>query len=228
MSFLAALAAAIWLGLVTSISPCPLATNVAATSFLARRLESQRRGVLGVLAYAVGRAVAYAVIGVVVAWGLATAPETSMLLQRLLQPFIGPLLVLVACVLLGWIPLRLDIGPAKSGSVEGLTRYGLAGAFLLGVLFAVTFCPISAALFFGSLLPLAVSSPAQLPLFVAYGLATAVPVAIVALLVLLGASGGAKVLGGLERWQAGIQAVTGWIILAVGIHLTLTGTLKVV
>lgn len=228
MSFLAALAAAIWLGLVTSISPCPLATNVAATSFLARRLESQRRGVLGVLAYAAGRAVAYAVIGVVVAWGLAAAPATSMLLQRFLQPFIGPLLVVVACVLLGWIPLRLDFGPAKPGSVEGLTRYGLAGAFLLGVLFAVTFCPISAALFFGSLLPLAVGSPAQLPLFVAYGLATAVPVAIVALLVLLGASGGAKVLGGLERWQAGIQAVTGWIILAVGIYLTLTGTLKVV
>lgn len=50
MSVLASLAAAIWLGLVTSISPCPLATNIAATSFLARRLESQRRGVLGVLA----------------------------------------------------------------------------------------------------------------------------------------------------------------------------------
>ena len=228
MSFLAALAAAIWLGLVTSISPCPLATNVAATSFLARRLESQRRGVLGVLAYAVGRAVAYAVIGVVVAWGLATAPETSMLLQRLLQPFIGPLLVLVACVLLGWIPLRLDIGPAKPGSVEGLTRYGLAGAFLLGVLFAVTFCPISAALFFGSLLPLAVSSPAQLPLFVAYGLATAVPVAIVALLVLLGASGGAKVLGGLERWQGPLQTANGWLIVGIGAYLTLSGTLGVI
>lgn len=228
MSILAALAAAIWLGLVTSISPCPLATNIAATSFLARRLESQRRGVLGVLAYAVGRAVAYAAIGIVVAWGLAAAPATSMLLQRFLQPFIGPLLVLVAFVLLGWIPLRLDFGPAKPGSVEGLTRYGLAGAFLLGVLFAVTFCPISAALFFGSLLPLAVSSPTQLPLFVAYGLATAVPVALVALLILLGASGGASVLGGLERWQGRVQAATAWVILGVGIYLTLSGTLKVI
>lgn len=227
MSLLAALAAAIWLGLITSISPCPLATNIAATSFLARRLESQRRGVLGVLAYAVGRAVAYAAIGVVVAWGLAAAPATSMLLQRFLQPFIGPLLVLVALVLLGWIPLRLDFGPAKPGSVEGLARYGLAGAFLLGVLFAVTFCPISAALFFGSLLPLAFSSPAQLPLFVAYGLATAVPVAIVALLILLGASGGASVFGGLERWQGRVQTATAWVILGVGVYLTLSGTLKV-
>lgn len=157
MSILAALAAAIWLGLSTSISPRPLATNIAATSFLARRLESQRRGVLGVLAYAVGRAAAYAVIGVIVVWDLAAAPATSMLLQRFLQPF--------------------NFGPAKPGSVEGLTRYDLAGAFLLGVLFAVTFCPISAALFFGSLLTLAVSSPAQWPLFFAYGPATAVPVA---------------------------------------------------
>ena len=68
MTLIGASLAAAWLGLLTSVSPCPLATNIAATSFLARRLESQRRGVLAVLAYAVGRAVAYAAIGIVVAW----------------------------------------------------------------------------------------------------------------------------------------------------------------
>ena len=228
MSLLAALAVAAWLGLVTSISPCPLATNIAAVSFLARRLDSQRRGVLGVLAYAGGRATAYAVIGLMVAWGLAAAPETSRLLQRLLQPFIGPLLIGVGLVLLGWIPLRLDFGPARPGASEGLVRRGLPGAFLLGLLFAITFCPISAALFFGSLLPLALGSPAQLPLFVTYGLATAVPVAVVALLILLGAKSGATVLGGLERWQHGIQTSTAWVILAVGVYLTLSGTLKLI
>lgn len=71
------------------------------------------------------------------------APEASQFLQSFLQPFPRPLLIVVALVLLGWIPLRLDLGPARPGSAEGLADRGLPGAFLLGVLFAVTFCPVS-------------------------------------------------------------------------------------
>jgi cytochrome c biogenesis protein CcdA len=103
-------------------------------------------------------------VGVLVAWGIAAAPQTSRFLQTVLEPFIGPLLIVVGLVLLGWIPLRLNFGPAKPGATEGLANRGLPGAFLLGVLFALTFCPTSAALFFGSLLPLTMSAPTQLPL----------------------------------------------------------------
>lgn len=223
--FVAAGAAA-WLGLMTSVSPCPLATNVAAVSFLARRLESRQRGVLGVLAYASGRAVAYAVIGALVAWGLAAAPQTSSFLQRFIEPFIGPLLILVGLVLLGWIPLRVDFGPARPGASEGLVDRGLPGAFLLGVLFAVSFCPTSAALFFGGLMPLALTSSSQAPLFVVYGLATAVPVGVVALAVVLGANSGAKVVGGLRRWQGPLQTINAWLIIAVGGYLTLASSLR--
>ncbi len=108
MNVLAAAGAAAWLGLMTSISPCPLATNIAAVSFLARRLDSQRRAVLSVIAYALGRAAAYAAVGLLVAWGLAAAPELSRILQRVLEPFIGPLLILVGLVLLGWIPVATE------------------------------------------------------------------------------------------------------------------------
>lgn len=226
MSVLAALAAAAWLGIVTSISPCPLATNIAAVSFLARRLDSRRRAVLGVVAYAGGRAVAYAAIGIIVAWGLAAAPQASQFLQRFLQPFLGPLLIGVGLVLLGWIPLRLDFGPARPGVSEGLVRHGLPGAFLLGLLFAVTFCPISAALFFGSLMPLALASEGPLLLIVVYGLATALPVAVLALLIVLGAGSAARVMNDVQRWQGRVQAVTAWVILAVGVYLTLSGTFK--
>lgn len=228
MSILAAALAAAWLGLMTSVSPCPLATNIAAVSFLVRRLDTKRRAIAGVLAYATGRAVAYVAVGVLVAWGIATAPQTSRFLQTVLEPFIGPLLIVVGLVLLGWIPLRLSFGPAKPGATEGLANRGLPGAFLLGVLFALTFCPTSAALFFGSLLPLSLTAPAQLPLFVIYGLATAVPVTIVALAVLFGAQAGADVLGGVQRWQGPLQTANAWLIVAIGTYLTLSGTLKLI
>ena len=55
MSLSAMLGTALWLGLLTSISPCPLATNLAATAYLARRVESRRRAVTGAVAYTLGR-----------------------------------------------------------------------------------------------------------------------------------------------------------------------------
>ena len=228
MSLLAAVLAAAWLGLMTSVSPCPLATNIAAVSFLARRLDTKQRAIAGVLAYATGRAVAYIAVGVLVAWGIAAAPQASRFLQTVLEPFIGPLLIVVGLVLLGWIPLRLSFGPAKPGATEGLANRGLPGAFLLGILFAVTFCPTSAALFFGSLLPLTVNGPTQLPLFVIYGLATAVPVAVVALAVLFGAQAGAKVFGSVQRWRGPLQTVNASLIIAIGIYLTLAASLRVI
>lgn len=213
---------------MTSVSPCPLATNIAAVSFLARRLDTKHRAIAGVFAYATGRAVAYVAVGVLVAWGFAAAPQTSRLLQTVLEPFIGPLLILVGLALLGWIPLRLDFGPAKPGAAEGLADRGLPGAFLLGVLFALTFCPTSAALFFGSLLPLSLTAPSRLPLYVIYGLATAIPVAIVALAILFGAQAGARVLGGVQRWQEPLQTVNAWLIVGIGAYLTLSGSLGMI
>lgn len=228
MTLISAGLAAAWLGILTSISPCPLATNVAAVSFLARRLDSSRRAMLGVISYAAGRAAAYATIGLLVAWGVAAAPATSRLLQAALEPVIGPLLIVVGLVLLGVIPLSVNFGPAKPGATEGLANRGLPGAFLLGVLFAITFCPTSAALFFGSLLPLSLTAPSQLPLFVVYGLATAVPVAVVALAVLFGAQAGARVVGGLQRWQGPLQTANAWLIVGIGAYLTLSGSLGVI
>lgn len=228
MTLIGASLAAAWLGLLTSVSPCPLATNIAAVSFLARRLDSSRRAILGVISYAAGRATVYATIGLLVAWGLAAAPAASRILQSALEPFIGPLLIVVGLVLLGWIPLNLSFGPAKPSTTEGLANRGLPSAFLLGVLFAVTFCPTSAALFLGSLLPLALTAQTPLPLFVIYGLATAVPVAVVALAVLFGAQAGARLVGGLQRWQGSLQTANAWLIVAIGTSLTLSGTLGVV
>jgi cytochrome c biogenesis protein CcdA len=226
LSVLAAAAAGSWLGIITSISPCPLATNIAAVSFLSRRLDSRQRALLGMTAYAAGRAVAYLAIGLAVGWGLAAAPETSRFLQGFLQPVLGPLLIAAGVVLLGWIPLHVDFRPSRTGVAEGLTRQGLPGAFLLGALFALTFCPISAALFFGSLMPLALASASPALPILAYGIATALPVGVLALLIVLGTGSAARWMGGIKRVQPLLHKATAWVIVAVGTYLTLTGTLR--
>ena len=177
MGYISVLISALWLGLLTSVSPCPLATNIAAVSFLARRMHSRPKAVAGALVYAFGRALVYTLIGLLLALGLAAAPTLSHFLQSSLLPFLGPILILVALVLIGWLTLPLDFGFNGSGTASRLARHGLLGELLLGMLFALSFCPVSAALFFGTLLPIGLASPLPLPVFAVYGAGTALPVA---------------------------------------------------
>lgn len=225
MTILSAMLAALWLGLLTSVSPCPLATNIAAVSFLACRMHSRRMAVAGAVAYATGRAAVYVIIGLLLALGLAAAPTVSTFLQTQLLPFVGPLLIVVALVLLDWIHLPLDFGFHNQKAAGRLASLGLLGEFLLGMLFALTFCPVSAALFFGTLLPLAVASPLPIPLFAVYGIGTALPVGVLAVLIALGLASAGKLIAALQRWQGRVRAATAAVILLVGLWLTLSASL---
>lgn len=221
------LLAAAWLGILTSISPCPLATNIAAVSYLSRRMHSRRLAALGAVAYAAGRTAVYIVIGLVVAWGLSSSPELSAFLQGNIGPFVGPVLIVVALVLLGWIRLPIDFRVGGQTTAERLAALGVAGEFLIGVLFALTFCPVSAALFFGTLIPLALASASPLPLLAAFGVGTAVPVGVISLSVALGLGSSGKMLATIQRWQGPMQNLTAALILLVGIYLTLTLSLQI-
>lgn len=225
MTLISALLAALWLGLLTSVSPCPLATNIAAVSFLSRRMHSRRMAVAGAVAYAVGRAVVYVLLGLLLTLGLAAAPTLSTFLQTRLLPFVGPLLIIVALVLLGWIRLPLDFGFHNPKAAGRLARLGLLGEFLLGMLFALTFCPVSAALFFGTLLPLAVATPVPLPVLAVYGIGTALPVGVLAVLIALGLASAGKMIAALQHYQGRVRAATAAVILLVGLWLTLRSSL---
>lgn len=207
------------LGFVTAVSPCPLATNVAATVWLARHASSRRRAVVGALAYTAGRVLAYGAIAGVLALGALGAPTLSTALQQWLPPLIGPLLVLTAMVLLDLLPLPWSGGNKSQASAERLARLGLLGEVALGFLFALTFCPVSAALFFGSLLPQALASPSVAPPVVAYGIGTAIPVAVFALGVVWSAAFAARFGAGITRWQPRIKLGTGVALLVVGLYL---------
>ncbi len=222
---LAAAGTALWLGLLTAISPCPLATNVAAVSYIGRAVASPSRAVWAGLLYAAGRMLAYVALGALLVFSLLSAPAVSHALQKYMIRALGPILLVVGVVLLDWLPLRLPEWSIGEGLQRRLGHAGAAGAALLGFLFALSFCPISAALFFGSLLPLAVESRSVVLLPSLYGVGTALPVVAVAIALAAGASGIGKAFAAVGRFERGARLVTAVVFLAVGAWFTARYTL---
>lgn len=216
-----AAASAFWLGILTSISPCPLATNVAAISFVGRRIENPRLVLASGLLYTLGRAAAYGLLGVLLVTSLLSAPVLAQLLQRYLSQLLGPLLIVVGMFLLELLSFGTRGGGLLAGLTQRLARHGGPGALALGFLFALSFCPVSAALFFGSLIPLAVANESGVFLPVVYGVGTGLPVLGVALVVALGARSlgtAFRKVSAFERWA---RPITGGVFILVGIYLTL-------
>lgn len=226
----ATLAAALWLGLLTAISPCPLATNIAAIGYVARFSQGGGRGRIwlpGVL-YSLGRALAYTVVGGIITWGLLSAPALSTFLQQHMNQLLGPLLVLVGMALLGMLPGLPSFGRGCSAGLnDKLMSFGLAGCALMGFVFALTFCPVSAALFFGSLLPLAVREHSTWLVPALFGIGSAAPVLIFALALAVSREAAGRAFQHLQSAQRWISPVSGWLLVAIGVWMCLHLTLRV-
>ena len=179
---------ALWFGILTSISPCPLATNIAAVSYIGSRI-STRWGVFmaGVL-YMLGRMLTYTVLGAILVSSAQSVPGVANFLQRYMNILLGPFLIFIGLILLDIIRVGAASGLGTfinnlQGRVE---RIGIWGAGLLGIVFALSFCPVSAALFFGSLFSVAIKNDSGILLPSVYGIGTALPV--LAFAVLMGIS----------------------------------------
>jgi cytochrome c-type biogenesis protein len=215
------LVSAFWLGVLTSISPCPLATNIVAISFVSRGVESPRNVLFSGLLYTAGRAATYVLLGMLLVASLLSAPFISHVLQKYMNAALGPLLILVGMVLLELI--SFNIGGGLNTSVQKrVEAMGLWGAVFLGVLFALSFCPTSAALFFGSLLPLAVNHQSGILLPAVYGIATGLPVLIFAVLLGFGANKLAKAYDGIVVFERWARRITGITFILVGFYYSLT------
>lgn len=223
--FFLAAGSALWLGVLTSISPCPLATNIAAVSFLGRRVDAPVKALLSGLAYTAGRTLVYVALAMVVIAGLLSIPGVSMFLQRHMNQILGPVLILTAILLTGWIPISLPgFGNAATRAQKNESG-GVLFAGFLGILFGLSFCPVSAALFFGSLIPLSLEQESWIALPSIYGVGTALPVVGFAVLIALGSRSvgvAFKKLSTVETWARRITAV---IFLGVGLYMTWEYTL---
>jgi len=212
---------ALWLGVLTSVSPCPLATNIAAVSFIGRQVNSASRVLLSGLLYALGRLVVYVLLGALLVAGLVGAPGISDLLGRYMNQLLGPLLILTGMLMLeliafggkGWLS-----GEKLQGFAE---RAGLWGALLLGALFALAFCPLSAGLFFVGLVPLAVQNSSPLLYPALYGAGTALPVIFFAFVMAFSAASLGKAFGKVATVEKWARRVTGSVFIVVGVFLSL-------
>jgi len=211
-------ASALWLGILTSISPCPLASNVAAISFLSKKINNPALVFYSGLAYTVGRMVSYALLGWIIISSLLSVPQVAQFLQKYMGKLLGPILIITGLMLLKIITIRLPRASLSQKHHNKLAESGAPGAFLLGFIFALAFCPISAALFFGSLIPLALNSKAGALLPFIYGVGTGLPVLVFAVAIALGITS-------LSHWFHRIAAIenytrriTGVIFILVGIY----------
>ena len=221
-SYMIAVGSAVWLGILTSISPCPLATNIAAITYIGRRVDSPREVIAAGLLYTFGRMVTYLVLGVFIVAGLLSIPELAMFLQKNMNKFLGPILILVGMFLLNLISFSMPGGGLGARMQNRAERFGIWGAGLLGLLFALSFCPVSAALFFGSLIPLAVDHQSSVMMPTVYGIGTALPVIVFAFVIALSTRLVGVMFNKLKTFEKWARGVTGVVFIIVGIYYTLT------
>ncbi len=164
------------LGLMTAISPCPLATNITATAYISKHITNSRRVFLSGIVYSLGRAFSYTVIGVILFFG-ASKFHVARFLNQNGEKFLGPLLILLGLIMLNVIRLNFwKESGLKEKLSEKLEGKGMLGAFLIGVIFALAFCPYSGALYFGILIPMTIGSVKGLYLPIVFAVATGLPV----------------------------------------------------
>ncbi|MFH1539248.1 MAG: aromatic aminobenezylarsenical efflux permease ArsG family transporter [bacterium] len=215
------LGTSLWLGILTSISPCPLATNIAAISFIGKRVDSSRKVFFSGAAYALGRTITYLALGVILVSSLMSVPGVSYFLQKYTNRILGPVLILAGMFLLELIQLNIS-GPGVGENIQRrVEKSGLFGALMLGVAFALSFCPVSAALFFGSLIPLAIKFESGVMLPAIYGVGTALPVIAFALLIAFGAQSVGKAFDSIKKIEFWARRATGVIFIGVGIYISL-------
>ena len=140
---------ALWLGILTAISPCPLATNIAAISFMGQKTGQKSHVIGSGLLYSAGRTIAYVLLGVGITAGMLSSAEVSRFLQKYMNEVLGPIMIILGLVLLGWIGSGASVHISTEKLQEKAKKDGLLWAAPIGFLFALAFCPVSAGLFFG-------------------------------------------------------------------------------
>lgn len=208
------------LGLLTALSPCPLATNIAAISFIGKDIEDRRKIFRNGLLYTLGRIISYSVLGIMLIMILKEG--SSMFgVQKTIGTWgelvIGPLLIAISVFMLWGEKLNLPKF-GFNGNAEGLAKRGGFGALLIGVLFALAFCPTSGVFYFGMLIPMSATATAGYLLPVVFATATALPVLIVAWILAFSMQKIGVFYGKMQIFQKWMNIVVGIIFLVVGIY----------
>lgn len=208
------------LGLLTALSPCPLATHIAAIGFIGKDIEDRKRIFLNGLLYSLGRVLSYTLLGVILIMVLKGGASMFGIQQRVGvwgEFVLGPLLVAIGLFML--FADRLNLPKfGFNGNAEGLVKKGGWGALLIGILFALAFCPTSGVFYFGMLIPLSATVPAGYLLPVVFAVATSLPVLVVAWVLAFSVQQIGRLYGRMQLLQRWMNFLVGGVFILTGIY----------
>lgn len=248
LAYLLYIGAALYLGILTSISPCPLATNIAAVSYIGRKVENSRAVIHAGFLYTLGRCLLYLALAAFLTTSATSIPAFSVFLQKYMHLVLGPIFLVLGMFLVGLITISTGGTMMSDRMQKRVDAMGIWGALLLGMLFAVSFCPTSAVWFFGLLaltmgseagavtavlekvgiaLPEASIAGGSLVLPLVYGIGTALPVLVVAVLLAYSAQAVGRTYNVLSQVEWWARMTTGWVFILAGVWFSLTYVFEV-
>jgi len=211
------LLSAFLLGLMTAISPCPLATNIPAIGYISKDIENQRKVFVNGLIYTLGRGIAYTAIGLIFFF-TASQFNFSGVLQEWGEKILGPILIIIGLFMLGVINLNIPGFGSFTEKMESRSNKGFWGVLLLGIVFALAFCPYSGVLYFGMLIPMTVSSASGLYLPLVFALATGIPVILFAWLLAFSVGSIGNLYNKMKNFEVWFRRVVAFLFIGVGIY----------
>lgn len=213
------LIAAFFIGLMTSLSPCPLATNITAIAYVSKKIGNGKKTLLTGFSYTLGRIFTYVFLASLIVYIGLNVQTISLFLQKYGERILGPLLILISLIMINLIKLPSLKSNKKINDVkENLSEKGYVGSFLLGVLFALAFCPFSAVLFFGMLIPLALKFSDGIFIPSIFAFATGLPVIIFSFILTFSASKLGKIMNKVQVFEKYMRYIVAIVFLIVGIY----------
>ncbi len=208
---------ALVLGLMTAISPCPLASNITAIGFISKDIENRNRVFFNGLLYTLGRAISYTSIALIIYLG-ADQLKFSGFFQRYGEKALGPLLIIIGLFMLDVIKIKFPGMNKMTSRMENKSSWNYIDAVLLGMVFALAFCPYSGVLYFGMLVPMTISSASGLYLPVVFALATGIPVILFAWVLAYTVSGIGNVYHKIKTFEVWFRRAIAVLFILVGIY----------
>jgi cytochrome c-type biogenesis protein len=207
---------ALLLGLMTAISPCPLATNITAIGFISKGIEDRNRVFFNGLFYTIGRAITYTTLVVIIFLG-ADQLKFSGFFQRYDGRFIGPLLIVIGLFMLDIFRINFP-GFSLTSGLQKRKKWRYIDAVLLGLVFALAFCPYSGVLYFGMLVPMTVASASGFYLPIVFAVATGIPVIVLAWVLACTVSGLGNVYNKIKSFELWFRRIIAVLFIFVGIY----------
>ncbi|MBK7226122.1 MAG: sulfite exporter TauE/SafE family protein [Saprospiraceae bacterium] len=209
------LLAAFALGLLTAIAPCPLATNITATAYIAKTINSKKKVVLSGLLYTLGRIFSYTLLASIIYFG-ASKFKIAKLFQGNGEKYIGFVLILLGLIMLDVLKFNfIKTGALTDKLSDKFKTKGLLGSFLLGGLFALAFCPYSGALFFGMLMPITIKSGLTIP--VIYSIGTGLPVVLIAFVIAFSIEKIGIYFNAISKFEKVMRIIAGIVFILTGL-----------